>query len=362
MAYTTIDKSDDYFNTKLHTGDGGGSGSSTGIGFQPDMVWSKSRTEALNHTMFDSVRGAGSNKELTPNGAGAEGGANSAGFGYISAFNSDGYSWTAGSTNTENFNKSSQNYANWCWLGANGTSANTDGTISSTVSANTTSGFSIVSYTSNGSASQTVGHGLGVAPNVIISKNRTDGGATYGNWVVYHSSLATANDTKILLNSTAASSSTNEWGDTDPTSTVYSVHTSGDGATNHSSDNIVAYCFAEKKGFSKFGKYTGINNADGPFIYTGFKPAFIMIKDSSAANGWHIRDDKRSPINPSINFLQPNNPDTEVTLGEKIDLLSNGFKIRQTGGKVNDSGNVYIYMAFAENPFVTSTGIPTTAR
>jgi hypothetical protein len=138
-----------------------------------------------------------------------------------------------------------------------------------TVSANTTSGFSIVSYTSNGSASQTVGHGLGVAPNVIISKNRTDGGATYGNWVVYHSSLATANDTKILLNSTAASSSTNEWGDTDPTSTVYSVHTSGDGATNHSSDNIVSYCFAEKKGFSKFGSYTGNGNADGTFVYTG---------------------------------------------------------------------------------------------
>ena len=356
MAYTTIDLPSEYFNTKLYTGNLS-TNNITGVGFQPDLVWLKSRAQGTtgyngNHYLFDAVRGA--TNWIISNQTGAE--ANNASS--LSSFDSDGFTLGA----LDFINNNGDGFASWNWLANGAGSANTDGTISSTVSANTTSGFSIVSYTSNGSASQTVGHGLGVAPNVIISKNRTDGGATYGNWVVYHSSLATANDTKILLNSTAASSSTNEWGDTDPTSTVYSVHTSGDGATNHSSDNIVAYCFAEKKGFSKFGKYTGINNADGPFIYTGFKPAFIMIKDSSAANGWHIRDDKRSPINPSINFLQPNNSDTEVTLGEKIDLLSNGFKIRQTGGKVNDSGNVYIYMAFASEPFTTSTGIPCTAR
>jgi hypothetical protein len=354
MSYTNgLDKPSDYFNTVTWTGTSDATTSVTGVNFQPDFVWIKNRNVADDHTLHDAIRG--STKTLFSNSTGAEGtNAES-----IQSFDSDGFT-------TGNHRGTGGNAGNlmvsWNWLASNTTASNTDGDITSTVSANTTSGFSIVSYTSNGSASQTVGHGLGVAPNVIISKNRTDGGATYGNWVVYHSSLATANDTKILLNSTAASSSTNEWGDTDPTSTVYSVHTSGDGATNHSSDNIVAYCFAEKKGFSKFGKYTGNNNADGPFIYTGFKPAFIMIKDSSAANAWHIRDDKRSPINPSINFLQPNNSDTEVTLGEKIDLLSNGFKIRQTGGKVNDSGNVYIYMAFASEPFTTSTGIPCTAR
>jgi hypothetical protein len=353
MAYTTIDKPDDYFNTKLHTGDGGGSGSSTGIGFQPDMVWSKSRTEALNHTLFDSVRGAGSNKELTPNETSAEGGANSAGFGYISAFNSDGYSWTAGSTNTENFNKSSQTYANWCWLGANGTVANTDGSISSTVSANTTSGFSIVSYTGTGSVA-TVGHGLGVAPKIVLVKRRSQA----SNWCMYNENVG---NTKALYlnNDTTGATSSTFWNNTTPTSSVFTV--GSDAATNGSGDTQIAYCFAEKSGYSSMGKYTGNGNADGTFVYTGFKPAWIMIKQSDGANGWNIYDNKRNTFNVMDKYLLANTSGAEASYSV-IDFLSNGIKLRNTASSFNTSGASYIYMAFAENPFVTSTGIPTTAR
>ena len=348
MSYTDIDDPTLYFNTKLYTGDGTAIGSGgqaiTGVGFSPEFTWIKERSSTSPHKLLDIVRGA--TKELESNGTNAEATTTES----LASFDSDGF--TVGSNGA--VNQSSQTYASWNWLAGGTASSNTDGSITSTVSANTTSGFSIVSYTGTGS-NDTVGHGLGVAPKMMIVKNRT----TVTNWHVYHKAIGA---TKYLqLNSTnAEGTASSVWNDTAPTSSVFSIGT-GDG-TNKSGDNIIAYCFAEKKGFSKFGSYTGNNNADGPFIYTGFKPAFIMIKDSSAANGWHIRDDKRSPINPSINFLQPNNSDTEVTLGEKIDLLSNGFKIRQTGGKVNDSGNVYIYMAFASEPFTTSTGIPCTAR
>jgi hypothetical protein len=364
MAYTTIDKPSDYFNTKLHTGDGGGSGSSTGIGFQPDMVWSKSRTEALNHTLFDSVRGAGSNKELTPNGAGTEGGADSAGFGYISAFNSDGYSWTAGSTNTENFNKSSQNYVNWCWLGANGTASNTDGSITSTVSANTTSGFSIVSYTGTGS-NATIGHGLGATSQVVLIKelNGTN------NWLMSHQPLSASlgDYTRFMtLNSTSAVSGPGNvvFQNSAFTSSVFNVGTSA--GSNGSGQNYIAYCFADVQGYSKFGIYTGNGNADGTFVYTGFKTAWLMIKKTDSADAWFMFDNKRagaySPnTNPSWEFLLANATNIGATT-DRIDLYSNGFKMRYDWVSINESGGSYIYMAFAENPFVTSTGIPTTAR
>jgi hypothetical protein len=346
MAYTDIDKPSDYFNTVTWTGTSDATTSVTGVNFQPDFVWIKNRNVADDHTLHDAIRG--STKTLFSNSTGAEGtNAES-----IQSFDSDGF--TTGNHRGTGGN-ASNGMVSWNWLGSNGTVANTDGSISSTVSANTTSGFSIVSYTGNGSVA-TVGHGLGVAPSMVIIKDRDS--VTTG-WITHHKSFTTTGNFLLLQSTNAVATNTGYYSSA-PSSTLINLGASG--FVNEPSEKYIAYCFAEKKGFSKFGKYTGINNADGPFIYTGFKPAFIMIKDSSAANGWHIRDDKRSPINPSINFLQPNNSDTEVTLGEKIDLLSNGFKIRQTGGKVNDSGNVYIYMAFAENPFVTSTGIPTTAR
>jgi hypothetical protein len=356
MSYTNgLDKPTDYFNTKLHTGDGGGSGSSTGIGFQPDMVWSKSRTEALNHTLFDSVRGAGSNKELTPNGTSAEGGANSAGFGYISAFNSDGYSWTAGSTNTENFNKSSQTYANWCWKAGtsftNDASATSIGTIDSAGSVSDTSGFSIVTYTAAGAAA-TIKHGLSSAPKMIFTR-KLNGSP---NWGVYY-----GDPTDYLeLNTTAATQDdANMWNDTAPTSSVFSV-----GGDNKSSGggNYVAYCFAEKKGYSKFGSYTGNGDADGAFVYTGFKPAFFMLKRTNGTEDWVIYDNKRDPINKAERILRPNATNAEST-SFFADILSNGFKLRMASeAKVNGSGDTYIYMAFAESPLVSSSGVPTTAR
>jgi hypothetical protein len=360
MAYTDIDKPTDYFNTKLHTGDGGGSGSSTGIGFQPDMVWSKSRTEALNHTLFDSVRGAGSNKELTPNGAGTEGGADSAGFGYISAFNSDGYSWTAGSTNTENFNKSSQNYVNWCWKANGAGSANTDGDVTSTVSVNTTPGFSIVKWDSTGTAGINIGHGLGQKPAMIIAKCLNQSSTS---WPVYHQSLG-ATKYLSLQATTAANTSATRWNNSEPTTTTFQTGSSGD--IGGSDRTMIAYCFAEKQGYSKFGSYTGNGNADGTFVYTGFKPAWLMIKKTDSADAWFMFDNKRagaySPnTNPSWEFLLANATNIGATT-DRIDLYSNGFKMRYDWVSINESGGSYIYMAFAENPFVTSTGIPTTAR
>ena len=343
MAYTDIDKPSDYFNTVLYTGNATNPKAITGVGFQPDWVWIKDRDNTFNHQVHDVVRGA--DQGLLPNTTNAEADYNS----FVS-FDSDGFSVTgANGTNTN-----SADLVAWNWLGANGTSSNTDGSITSTVSANTTSGFSIVSYTGNGSVA-TVGHGLGVTPKIFIVKNRTSS----NSWPVYSS--MTGNGNKLLLNSTGASSSSGNWNSTSPTSSVFTIN-GASGEVGASGNNYIAYCFAEKKGFSKFGSYTGNNNADGSFIYTGFKPAFILIKNTTAAADWHIRDNKRDTYNASTHFLLPNLSDAEVTLGEKIDLLSNGFKIRQTGGKLNDSGNVYIYMAFAENPFVTSTGIPACAR
>ena len=354
MAYTTINKPTDYFNTVLYTGNDTDDHAITGVNFQPDFVWIKGRSSAVSHNLYDVIRGA--NKPLRSNGTNAEFTRTDA----LKSFDSDGFTLDDDATSDE-VNNNGVTYASWNWLAGGTASSNTDGSITSSVSANTTSGFSIVSYTSNGSASQTVGHGLGVAPNVIISKNRTDGGATYGNWVVYHSSLATANDKKLTLNSTAAASSTNEWGDTDPTSTVYSVHTSGDGATNHSTDQIVSYCFVEKKGFSKFGSYKGNGNTDGTFVYTGFKPAFILVKDTGSTNGWYMFDNKRSSYNGEGARLEANSNSAELT-NNNFDILSNGFKNRLSGTGSNGSGNNYIYMAFAENPLVTSGGTPATAR
>ena len=357
MAYTTINKSTDYFNTKLYTGNGGGSGSSTGIGFQPDWIWSKSRTEALNHTMFDSVRGAGSNKELTPNTTSAEGGANSAGFGYISAFNSDGYSWTAGSTNTENFNKSSQTYANWCWLAGGAGSANTDGSISSTVSANTTSGFSIVSYSGNSTSGATVGHSLGTTPSTIIVKVLNEG--TY-NWNVYHKSLGATKALKLNLTNAEQVTSA-RWNDTEPTSSVFSLGNAGE--VNETGKNYIAYCFAEKKGFSKFGSYTGNGNADGTFVYTGFKPAFIMIKRTDTADNWKMIDNRRIGYNGGTYFLDANRSVAEeTTVPAYFDILSNGFKARNSWTPINASGGSYIYMAFAAAPLVGTNNVPANAR
>ena len=348
MAYTTIDKPSDYFNTKLYSGNGG-TQSISSVGFQPDWVWTKGRSGTYgvsNHKLFDSVRGA--TKTLFGNLNLAE----STQTNGLTSFDSDGFSLGDDS----NVNASSTTYVSWNWLGANGTASNTDGSITSTVSANTTAGFSIVSYTGTGS-NATVGHGLGANMDFAIFKLRSGSSA----WLVYHKSLGSTK--AIYLNETGAvGTNSSGFNDTEPTSSVFSL---GSGATaNTSGGTQIAYCFAEKKGYSKFGSYTGNGNADGTFIYTGFKPAWFLTKKSSASGtGWFVFDNQRDPLNPNSKFLmtQASNSEDDNT-NRGMDFLSNGIKIRGTNGDVNESGSTYIYMCFSENPFVTSTGIPTTAR
>jgi len=344
MAYTTIKKPTDYFNTKLYTGNGS-TNAITGVGFQPDWVWIKSRGDTGWHSSTDAVRGV--NKELYQNDTSAEATDTDA----LTAFGTDGF--TVGADNS--YNTNNINYASWNWKAGTGQgSSNTDGSINTTyTSVNTTAGFSISKYVGTGS-NATVGHGLGVAPKVVITKNLD----TADNWTVYHESLGNTKGAFLNLTNTPGTSSA-YWNNTTPTSSVFSVGT--EVPMNKSGDNIIAYCFAEKQGYSKFGSYVGTNSgANGPFIYTGFKPAFILIKNTTSSADWHIRDNKRDTYNASTHFLKPNSSDAEVTSGEAIDILSNGFKIKANGLKVQDSGNTYIYMAFAAAPLVGDN--PATAR
>ena len=345
MAYTDIDKPTDYFNTVLYTGNGTAR-DITGVGFQPDWTWIKSRSQAYSHTVWDSVRGAG--QRLITNATDSE----ETQTNDMSAFLSDGFSLGTGNIT----NQSSQTYASWNWLASNTTASNTDGSITSTVSANTTSGFSIVSYTGNGTAGATIGHSLGSVPKMIIVKSRSD----VGVWAVYNENIGNSNG--LFLNETYnALSEPAFWNSTSPTSSVFSVGTSND--TNGSSRTYIAYCFAPKSGFSAMGQYTGNGSTDGSFCYLGFKPAFIMIKGTSLYSDWNIWDNKRPDYNVVNRSLEPHQSDAEtVSAGRDIDILSNGFKARGTSSSMNSSGGTYIYMAFAESPFTTSTGIPTTAR
>jgi hypothetical protein len=353
-----IDKPTDYFNTVLYSGNGASNRGITGVEFQPDLVWIKNRNSTNSHHLLDSVRGL---LRLSSQDSAAEQDVSSA----FKSFDSDGFTVTE-EVNFE-FNNSGKTYASWNWKAGtsftNDASATGIGTLDSTGSSNQTAGFSIVSYTSNGSASQSVAHNLGGVPEMIISKNRDSTSASYNYWTVYHHSLATANDKKLKLNTTDAASSTNEWGDTDPTSTVYSLHTSGDGTTNHSTDKMISYCFRSIKGYSKISSFVGNGNASGTYVHLGFSPSFVLYKVSSAASDWYIQDNKRLTYNVNNTRLEANNSDAEVTgAADSIDMLSNGFKLRHTSSSFNASGATYIYMAFAENPFVTSTGVPATAR
>jgi len=340
MAYTTIKKPSDYFNNKLYTGNGS-TQSITGVGFQPDLTWIKQRNGTGYHNTYDAVRG--STKRLQNNVTDAEVTVATS----LTSFDSDGFSLGSnGDTNG-----SSNTTVAWNWLGANGTTANTDGSISSTVSANTTSGFSIVSYSGNSTSGATVGHGLGVAPKVIIVKARDRG----DNWILGHNSLGW---TKYLqLNITnAANTATNIWNDTAPTSSVFTL---GDNTPVNYTDNFIAYCFAEKQGFSKFGSYIGNGSTDGTFIYTGFKPAWVMIKANLAGEEWRIWDSTRGLYNLMGPTLVANSSAAEGTFNG-IDFLSNGFKLRSLSSAVNRSGDTLIYMAFAEEPLVGDN--PATAR
>ena len=345
MAYTDIDKPTDYFNTVLYTGNGS-TQSITGVGFQPDWVWIKGRSSAVNHNLWDVIRGT--TKYLISNNTGSE----NTDATLFNSFNSDGFTVGNGGI----VNDSGVTYVGWCWKANGSGSSNTDGSITSTVSANTTSGFSIVSYTGTGSAS-TVGHGLGSVPACYFIKQRN----TTGGWIVYHQGNTSAPETEYLrLDKDDSTVDDAIFNDTLPTSSVFSIGTNA--PVNTSSGTYIAYCFAEKKGFSKFGSYTGNGSSDGAFIYTGFKPAMIIIKKTNGVEEWGIYDNKRDPFNVADHRLFPNLSDSESTTTDMLDFTSNGFKCRTSNNMVGASGGEYIYMAFAENPFVTSTGIPGLAR
>ena len=352
MAYTTINKSSDYFNNKLWTGNGNSSHAQTGVGFQPDLVWLKARSESEYHFLFDAIRGAtkGISSDLTAAEATyAEG---------LKSFDSDGF--TIGTSN--GMNRSGTTYASWNWKGNGAGSSNTDGSITSTVSANTTAGFSIVKFTGTG-ANATVGHGLGSVPKFIFGKNASVGTSA---WPVYSSVLGGTKYLNINTNSGEGTFS-GYWNNTNPTSSLISIGSHGD--VNGVGDNMIYYCFAEKTGYSKFGSYVGNSDTNGTFVYTGFKPAFVMIKNTTNANNWFIIDNKRALFNLADDSLFPNSNSAEMTTQPTnygLDILSNGMKMRTSGDHTvnnnNASSNTYIYMAFAEAPLVGSNNVPCTAR
>ena len=344
MAYTTINKSTDYFNTKLWTGNDTDNTSITGITFQPDLVWVKNRTSTNSHALFDAVRGATKYIESDTTDAEATGAT------FLKSFDSDGFTLGSGGR----VNADSQNYCGWNWKANGQGSANTDGSINTTyTSANTTAGFSISKYTGTGS-NATIGHGLGVAPKFTIIK-RTSGAE---EWSVQSSVIGLSN--YLVLNSTNGSAGTSGALISAVSSTTLTVDSNS--VVNGSGSTYVAYCFAEKTGYSKFGSYTGNGNADGTFIYTGFKPAVIIIKRTDSTGNWNIIDNKRLGRNPNNPRLTPNANTAEDSADATTDILSNGFKLKSTSQYVNYSGGSYIYMAFAEAPLVGSNNVPCTAR
>tara|TARA_R100000278_G_scaffold117797_1_gene97934 strand:+ start:712 stop:1752 length:1041 start_codon:yes stop_codon:yes gene_type:complete len=336
MAYTTIDNPALFFNTVLYAGSNS-SQSVTGVGFQPDWVWIKNRdASSKDHKLHDRVRG--SNKSITTNNNATE-----QTYTYFTSFDSDGFTLEG---NVSDYNQNSSNFVSWNWLAGGSTSSNGNGSITSTVSVNSTSGFSIVSYVGGGASSATVGHGLGVTPAMIIIKNREND----PEWRVWHQKLS-GSTYKLGLNSTGAqdSSATVFNGQSSTTFTVGS-----DPSVSGSGNNIIAYCFAEVKGFSKFGSYTGNGNADGVFVYTGFRPAWVMIKQINSTGDWMILDNKRDTDNGVRHQIYANSNSAESVEGsDRLDFLSNGIKHRSSGSRANGSSDSYIYMAFAEHPFVT---------
>jgi hypothetical protein len=343
IGATSTTQAGKYMNVALYTGNGGTAQNITGVGFQPDWVWIKSRNSAsFSHRLYDAVRGAG--KEIYSNDTAAESNVAQS----LTAFISDGFSLGTDLNN----NQTSTTYAAWNWKANGAGSSNTAGSITSTVSASTTSGFSIVTYTGTGSAG-TIGHGLGAAPQMIIVKNRNT--SSYG-WFVWHTAFGAASNTDYInLNLTDAKGSggaVSMWNTTMPTSSVFSVGTYG--GVNGNTNTYVAYCFAPVAGYSAFGSYTGNGSTDGPFVYLGFRPRWVMIKASStggAGYDWFIYDTARDTYNVCTKDLEANLSLAEDGYSADIDVTSNGFKLRNGNGGTNGSSVTYIYMAFAENPF-----------
>jgi hypothetical protein len=333
----TILQGNTVMDATLWTGNGASSRSITNAAsFRPDFVWIKSRSNAFWHQLYDAVRGVqqamysnSTNAELTETTG-------------LTAFNSNGFTVSSGSGVNEN----ASTFVGWQWQAGSSTVTNTSGSISSQVRANTTAGFSIVTWTGNGTNGATIGHGLGVAPRWVIVKRRNSSG---DDWLHYHISLGATQS--IAFDTAAAITSSTRWNNTAPSSTLITLGTST--GVNGSGATYVAYCWAEIAGFSRFGSYTGNSSSDGPFIYTGFRPKFVIVKRSSSTGPWEMLDSSRNTYNVTENGLRANAADAEGTGIGPFDFLSNGFKLRGLGGVTNDAGT-FIYMAFAENPFSTN--------
>jgi len=346
MAYTTIKKPSDYFNTKLFTGNGG-TQAVTGVGFQPDWVWLKSRSVADSPILFDAVRGV--TKRIMSNSTGIE----TTEAQEVQSFDSDGF--TVG--NSDNANRNGATMVGWNWKAGTSVSGTTTGSGTGKAysgSVSTDAGFSIIKYIGNGTAGHTIPHHLGAVPKMFIVKRIN----ASGGWIVYHENVG---NTKIieLHDSAASQTSSAAWNNTSPSSTTFTL---GDYTSTNTNDGIyISYCFAEKKGFSKFGSFVGNGSNDGTFVYTGFKPAFILLKNTSVSASWLINDNKRNGFNPNSRTITPNNSEVENTGTDRTDFLSNGFKLRVGSSTAwNGSGNTIIYMAFAEEPLVGDN--PATAR
>jgi hypothetical protein len=344
MPTPTIPAGNLYMNINLWSGTGATNIITNGVSgasFQPDFVWAKTRTNAYNHALFDSVRGA--NKALPSNATDAEVTQTQG----LLSFNSNGFTLGTSSDSTVNNAGSGQTYVGWQWKAGGAAVSNTNGSITSSVSANTTSGFSVVTYTGTATAA-TVGHGLGAVPSMMIVKIRNSGGVY--DWYVYHASLG--NTSVLYLNLTnSVGTGSSLWNSTTPTSSVFSIGGAGQ-ATNVSAGTFVAYCWAPIAGYSAFGSYVANGSADGPFIYTGFRPRFVIIKRSSNAGApWTMIDTSRNPYNYANLELDANSSAAEFTAGTGMDIVSNGFKLRDATSFNSNAGDTFIYAAFAENPF-----------
>jgi hypothetical protein len=357
MAYTTIDDPSAHFQTVIYTG--GGDDSSVTFGgnsdLQLDWLWVKRRDSSNNSKVFDTSRGIGDGDEPYLTTVSDE---EEQTYAYLTSVDSDGFTWDTTDAST---GASGNTYVAWGWKANGGSStgsaAESGDNPAYNHQANTTAGFSIITYTGTG-ATGTIAHGLGAVPELIICKQRSNA----ESWGVYHGSNTAAPETDyLLLDTTAATAdNSNRWGDTAPTSSVFTVDTANE--VNTDGRTYVAYVFTSIQGYSKFGSYTGNGNADGPFVYTGFKPAWVMVKDSSNTGAWTIFDKKRgASMGANDHSLKASDTDAEYTSENWIGFVSNGFKLEGTNDDANGS-STYVYLAFADQPFVTSGGVPCTAR
>jgi hypothetical protein len=338
---STIVKGNTVMDATLYTGNGSTQTITNAAGFKPDFVWVKNRNNVRYHILTDSVRGV--NKQWFSNDAIAEESRTDR----LTSFNSNGFS--VGSYTDVNLN--ADTFVGWQWQAGQGTtSSNTNGTITSTVSVNASAGFSVIGYTGNGTSGATIGHGLGVAPSLIIIKRRLTP-PSVPNSIVYHSSVG--NTGALVLDTTLATQTSSAfWNNTTPGSSVFTV--GNDANTNNSGNTFIAYAWTPIAGYSAFGSYTGNGSTDGVFVYTGFRPKFVMVKRTSSGGYWSMKDTARDPYNVAGNLLFANVADAETSNNQLFDLLSNGFKLRGSNNDINASSATYAYIAFAENPFKNS--------